>query len=166
MGVNSRVGVVIRDMFGRVIAALYKSLPSQFPVDWTNLYALEQGIMLAQEMELSQVIFELDALLAIHAIHQGITGGEVGHLVEGILQAKASFSCYSFNHLKRDYNRIAHKLAQFAKINHCTQVWKGVSPPFVSHLILSDLEPPNLYPCWWLSVIASVFGSGELDNDL
>lgn len=36
-------------------------------------------------MELSQVIFESDALLAIHDIHQGITGGEAGHLVEGIL---------------------------------------------------------------------------------
>ena len=62
MGVNSGVGVVIRDEFGRVIAALCKSLISQFPAAWTELYALEQGILLAQEMELSHVIFESNAL--------------------------------------------------------------------------------------------------------
>ena len=95
-------------------------------------------------MELSQVMLESDALSAVHAINQGNTEGETGHLVEGILQTKASFSCCSFLHLKRDYNRVAHEPAQFAKINHCTQVWKGVSPPFVSHLILSDLEPFSL----------------------
>ena len=36
---------------------------------------------------------------------------------------------------------VAHKLAQFAKSNLCSHVWKGVTPPFVSHLIVSDLEP-------------------------
>ncbi|XP_075645195.1 uncharacterized protein LOC142616196 [Castanea sativa] len=124
MGVNSGVGVVIRDESGRVITALYKSLPLQFSANWTELYALEQGILLVQEMELSQVIFKSDALSVIQAINQGIIGSEAGHLVEGILQAKASFSCCFFNHLKIDCNRVAHELAQFAKINHCTQVWK------------------------------------------
>ena len=47
MGVNSGVGVVIRDEFGEVIVALCKSLSSQFPVAWTKLYALKQDILLA-----------------------------------------------------------------------------------------------------------------------
>ena len=47
MGVNSNVRVVIRDEFGRVIVALCKSLLSQFPAAWRELYALEQGILLA-----------------------------------------------------------------------------------------------------------------------
>ena len=66
--------------------------------------------------------------------------GEASHLVEGILQTKALFSCCSFSYLKRDYNMVAHKLAQFAKSNLCSHVWKGVTPPFVSHLIVSNLE--------------------------
>ncbi|XP_075645163.1 uncharacterized protein LOC142616183 [Castanea sativa] len=116
MGMNSGVGVVIRDESGRVITTLCKSLPSQFPANWTELYALEQGILLAQEMGLSQVIFKSDALSVIQVINQGIIGSEAGHLVEGILQAKASFSSYSFNHLKMDCNRVVHELAKAATL--------------------------------------------------
>lgn len=85
MGVDSGVGVVIRDKSGRVIAALCKFLPLQFLANWMELYALEQGILLAPEMELSQVIFETNALSIIQAINQGIIGSEAGYLVEGIL---------------------------------------------------------------------------------
>ena len=138
---SSGVGVVIRDGSSMVIAALSKLLPSNFPAEWTELFAIEQGLMLAQEMDLPQVMIESDALLTILAINQGNIGGEGGHLVEGILQAKALFSCCSCAYLKRDYNMVAHELAQFAKTNHCSLVWKGVTPPFVSHLVVFDLEP-------------------------
>ena len=37
----SGVGVIIRDEFGSVIAALCKALPSHFSVEWTEFIALE-----------------------------------------------------------------------------------------------------------------------------
>ncbi|KAL0009243.1 hypothetical protein SO802_010745 [Lithocarpus litseifolius] len=94
-----------------------------------------KGVLLAQEMELSNVIFEINALSIIQATSQDISGSEMGHLIQGIQLAKASFNCCSFHQLKRDYNRVAHELAQFAKCNHANQTWKGVSPLFVAHLI-------------------------------
>ena len=101
---------------------------------------MEQGVLLAQEMELSNVIFEPNVLLVIQAITQDLSGSEIGHLVQGIQFAKPSFNSCSFHHLKKDYNRVAHELARFAKCNHASQTWKGVSPPFVAHLIQSDLS--------------------------
>ena len=53
----SDVGVIIRDESGGVIAALSKALPSHFPAEWTEFIALEQGILLAQELNLTHVIF-------------------------------------------------------------------------------------------------------------
>ncbi|KAL0009904.1 hypothetical protein SO802_005012 [Lithocarpus litseifolius] len=53
-GVSLGVGVVIRDGSGMVIAAFSKLLPSNFPAEWMELYAIEQGLLLAQEMELPQ----------------------------------------------------------------------------------------------------------------
>ena len=129
-GGSSGVGVVIRDGSGMVIAALSKLLPSNFPTEWTELFAIEQGLLLAQEMDLPQVMMESDALSATLAINHGNIGGEAGHLVEGILWARALFSCCSFVYLKRDYNMVAHELAQFTKTNHYSHVWKGVTPPF------------------------------------
>ena len=132
--------MVIRDEEGRVVAALSKMLPLHYPAECTELFAMEQGLLLAQEMELSNVIFKTDALSVIQAISQDLSGSEMGHLIQGIQLAKASFNSCSFHHLKRDNNRVAHKLAQFAKCNHASQTWKGVSPPFVAHLIQSDLS--------------------------
>lgn len=140
-GVCSRVGAVIRDGTGTVIAALSKLLPANFPAEWMELYVIKQGLLLVQEMELPQVMMESDALATILAINQGNSGGEAGHLVEGTLRAKAFFSSCSFANLKKDFNKVAHELAQFAKVNLCTQVWKGVTTPFVSHLVVSNLEP-------------------------
>ena len=57
----SGVGVIVRNEFGGVIATLSKALPSHFPAEWTEFIALEQGILLAQELNLTHVIFEFDA---------------------------------------------------------------------------------------------------------
>ncbi|XP_075644404.1 uncharacterized protein LOC142615551 [Castanea sativa] len=136
---TSGVGVIIHDDSGSVIAALSKALPLQYPAAWTELFAMEQGVLLAQEMTLSKVIFESDAISVIQAISQDLFGSETGHLVQGIQLAKSSFLRCSFRHVKRDCNRAAHELAQLAKNSHASNVWKGVTPPFLVHLIQSGL---------------------------
>ena len=40
--------------------------------------------------------------------------------------------------MKREYNRIAHELAQYARQKEKSQVWKGVCPPMVIHVIQED----------------------------
>lgn len=135
----SGVGVIIRDEMGGVVAALCKALPLHYPTDWTELFAMEQGVLLAQEMNLSNVIFEFDAISVIRAVSQALNGGLMGHLIQGIQLARSSFSCCSFQHVKRDCNRAAHKLTQFAKCNHVSNLWKGVIPPILVHLIQSGL---------------------------
>ncbi|XP_030965775.1 uncharacterized protein LOC115986680 [Quercus lobata] len=99
-------------------------LPSHYLPERTELFAMQQGVLLAQEMELSNVIFETDALSVIQAISHDLSGSEMGHLIQGIQLAKASFNSCSFHHLERDY-RVAHELAQFDKCNHANQTWEG-----------------------------------------
>ena len=38
---NSGVGVVIHDEEGRVVVAQSKMLPSHYPAEWTELFAME-----------------------------------------------------------------------------------------------------------------------------
>ena len=132
------MGVIICDDGERVVVALSKALPLHYPAIWTELFAMEQGVLLAQEMTLSKVIFELDAILVIQGISQDFRGSETSHLIQGIQLAK-SFLNLSFRHVKMDYNRATYELAQFAKCNHVSNVWKGVTPPFLDHLIQSGL---------------------------
>ena len=60
--------MVIRDEERRVLAALSKMLPSHYHAEWTELFAMEQGVLLAHEMELSSVIFKTDALSVIQVV--------------------------------------------------------------------------------------------------
>ena len=62
------VGVIIRDVEGGVVAALRKALPMHYPAEWTELFAMEQGVLLAREMAIQLAIFESDASFFIQAI--------------------------------------------------------------------------------------------------
>nr|POF08916.1 hypothetical protein CFP56_22791 [Quercus suber] len=68
-------------------------------------------------MGLSKVFFESDALSIIQAINEGNVSGEFGHIIQIIEDLVSSFSWCTFQHLKRDGNRVAHDLAKEARIN-------------------------------------------------
>ena len=137
---TSGMGAIVHNNEGKVVAALCKALPSVYLAEWTELFALEQGIFLAQQMAISKVIFESDAALAIQAISQGSCGGEIGHLIQGILEAKSFFTDCSFRHVNRAFNGAAHELAQYAKWNNASHVWKDVFPLFLNSLFHSVLS--------------------------
>ena len=137
---TSGVGAIVRNSDGKVVAALCKALPSIYPAAWTEIFALEQGIFLAQQMAISKVIFESDAALAVQAVSQGSCDGEIGHIIHGILEAKSFFSDCSFRHMNRAFNGATHKLAQFANWNSASHVWKDDFPLFLNSFSHSALS--------------------------
>ncbi|KAK9983319.1 hypothetical protein SO802_032844 [Lithocarpus litseifolius] len=81
----SSVGMVIRDCNGQVVAALCKPLQASYSAELTEVIALKQGVLLAQELQLPRVIFESDSLAAIQAINDRAMGNNFGHLIQGFL---------------------------------------------------------------------------------
>lgn len=77
-GGSSYIGVIIRDCTSATIGALSKALPSSFPAEVTEAYALHQGIQFALEMQINQAIFESDALSIILALSSSEVGGRDG----------------------------------------------------------------------------------------
>ncbi|XP_065635987.1 uncharacterized protein LOC136070235 [Quercus suber] len=137
-GRNCSIGVIIRDYLGYVVAALSKYLPGCFAADQVEALALEQGILLAQEMHLPRVILESDALAVVQALNDNSTGSELGHILQGILLVCDSFEFYIFKHVSREFNVIVHELAQLAWRKEATCLWNGVSPPAISLLVHND----------------------------
>lgn len=88
---SSSVRVVIRDSNGQVVAAFCKSLQTYYSAEITEIIALEQGVLLAQELQLPRVLFESDSIIAIQAVNEKILGGTFGHFIQVILQACDSF---------------------------------------------------------------------------
>ncbi|XP_075649649.1 uncharacterized protein LOC142620109 [Castanea sativa] len=134
-GNPSSIEVIIKDNRGETIAALRMPLNGQYPSLETEVIALEKGVLLAKEMELQQIMLETDALTVVQSLLIGNKEGDLEHLLQGISDTLNPFSSWQIKHLKRDCNRVAHELAQLAKFTGTKQVWKGVSPPTVQHLI-------------------------------
>ena len=89
-------------------------------------------------MGLQHILLETDALTVAQSLAAGDKGGSLSHFIQGISENLRSFSVWQINHLRRDCNKVAHELAQFAKRSSTNQVWKGVSPPMVQHLLQLD----------------------------
>ena len=136
---KSNVSVVINDSKGQLVVALSKHLQAHYPTELVEVLAMEQGVLLAQEMHLSQVIFKADALSVIQAFNNNSTGNEFGHIIQEIQKARHSFARCFFKHVCRDFNKVAHDLTQFARRSESTHLWKCVTPPFVLPLIQADL---------------------------
>ena len=134
-GRPSNVGVIIRNSKGEPIAALSKILKGQYLSLETEIVALEKGILLAKELELSQVIFKSNALTIVQDIQTEETNGSLGHLYQGISVLLKSFRSWKICHLKREHNKVAHELAHYARCYGTNQVWKGCAPPIIQHLI-------------------------------
>ena len=131
---NSSIGVIIRDSHDTAIVALNKVLPAPYTVEVTKALALLHGALFALEMEASYAIFESDALSLSQSINSGVVGGEIGHILQNIKSIAFSFSWCSFQHLKREGNRVAHELAKNARVTSVSQIWKGVNPLLIKEL--------------------------------
>ncbi|XP_050258983.1 uncharacterized protein LOC126703977 [Quercus robur] len=135
-GGNSYIGVVIRDSY---IGALSLVLPSCFPTETIEAYALLHGVLFASEMQIDQAFFESDALSIILSLSSRVAGNDFSHILEDIRVASSTFSHCSFHHLKRDGNRAAHTLAKEAKSSGQSKIWKGILPPCILNILRDDL---------------------------
>ena len=138
VGVLSSIGVIIRDCRGQAAAALCRVLPSCFTVDETEALAVEAGILLARELDLQQIIIESNSLAVVQRISSKDYSGGFGHIVNGIVNLLDGFASWQIRHVKRDFNRVAHELAKFARCNNVSHLWRGVSPPIVRTLMHLD----------------------------
>ncbi|XP_050277978.1 uncharacterized protein LOC126719474 [Quercus robur] len=137
---SSSVGVIIRDCKGQTVAAFCKPLQSHYTADLVEVFAMEQGILLAQELQLSKVLFESDARSVINAINESAFGIPHRHIIQDISHAHQSFVFCSFRHFNRAFNGAAHKLAQFARCNRTVHLWKGVTPSFLDPIVQADMQ--------------------------
>ena len=76
---------------------------------------MDHGILLAHELQLTQIIVESDSLNAIQAINEGAMGSNMVHIIQGIIQVSVSFKSCLFKHINRSFNSMAHELAQHAR---------------------------------------------------
>ena len=79
-----------------------------------------------------------DSVVVVEVINANNCNGDIGPVIQGTLELLRHFRSWKVRHLKRDYNKAAHDLAQVAKANGTSQQWKGMELPMIQQILLVD----------------------------
>ncbi|GMY05786.1 hypothetical protein FCV25MIE_01025 [Fagus crenata] len=133
------IGVIVRDSAGNPVAALSKRLACRpSPAIIEALAALE-AVKFAKYLGLSEVEFEGDASVIIAALEDSSDNlTPYGNIISDTKVEVGSLQWFSFSHVNRKANEVAHVLARKAKDIVDSFIWTQFMPPDVIHVLLKD----------------------------
>ena len=112
--------------------------------DIAEALAARHAVKVAVEAGLRNVVLESDCLKLISHLSKGVTENNgFDFVVKDILFLGSLCVSLSFNHVRRDGNRVAHKLAQMSKEFREMRVWIEDAPTEVWAFVNSDLISMN-----------------------
>ena len=106
------LGVVISNFEGQVMAVLSEKIQKPHLVLSVGLLVARRVITFCIEMGFQNSIFEGDSEFIINSLWgKGSVNSQDGHIVQDILSYANSLQSFSFSHVNRQGNAIAHALA-------------------------------------------------------
>ena len=132
---KSGVGVVIRDGNGMVLASMAKQIPQLYTALEVEAMAASTALSFATQLGFHRGILESDSLVLVSALIKNSTYLST----DGLLLDDIRFYT-SFFGIKREGNKVAHKLAKHALCISDFLVWmEDVLPPIRS-VVQDDMD--------------------------
>ena len=136
------LGVVIRNSKGQVMVALFEKIKKPPSVMALELLAARRAAILVSEIGFQQSCFKGDLEVVVKSLGGcGMEKFVVGHILKDTLSYVSLLKNYSFSHVNRQGNVVAHALAQRARLSFPVQVWMESVPPDLDAVILADFKP-------------------------
>ncbi|KAL0017269.1 hypothetical protein SO802_004338 [Lithocarpus litseifolius] len=136
------LGVVIRNSEGQVMVALSEKIKKPPSVVALELLAARRAAALVSETGFQQSCFKGDLEVVVKALcGSGLEKSAVGHILKDTLSTVSLLQSFSFSHVNRQGNAVAHALAQRARLSFPLQVWMESVPLDLNAVILVDLKP-------------------------
>lgn len=130
----------MRDTAGEIMGATCMLME----VDEAEACAARHALKIDMESGLRNVVLESDCLKLISQLkHKTRDDTSFGNIVDDILWLGSFYSSISFNHVRREGNRVAHTLAQSSKEYGCMRVWIEEVPPEAISFVFSDVALMN-----------------------
>ena len=138
---DAGIGVVIRNCKGELMAALSEKIQKPQSVVALEMLAARRAALFACECGFQQLSFEGDYELVIKALKHGeMQQSSVGHILKDTMSYVSSFQSYSFFHMGRQGNSVAHALAQRARLSFPIVVWMESVSPDIMSFVMSDIS--------------------------
>ena len=111
------------------MAALSQQIPLPISVEMVEVLAARRALWFGRELDFHSVVVEGDSKIIINSINGNtMDHSEFGHILHDIKFLCSFFSCISFQHVRRQGNGLAHKLARRA-LSNPLDVWMESVPP-------------------------------------
>ena len=135
------MGMVVRDWEGNVLAAMSKRIPAPLATLEAEAKSMETAVLFAWEMGFREVVCETDSL-GLFQMLAGTTEAPtcIETIVTSILLLTQNFRFISFTHVKRQGNKPAHLLAQFARHIGDFVVWLEETPSQIELACAQDVS--------------------------
>ena len=109
---------MVRDLGGLVVAAMAKKISKPHSVECLEALAARHAMIFAKEIGLQQSHFEGDSETVIKGLlERSMQSSSIRHLLRDILFHVSSMQSFSFTHVVRQSNAVAHALAQRARLS-------------------------------------------------
>ena len=107
--------------------------------------AFKEGVMLARDLGLNQVVLEGDAQVVTNALlGKCLPPTSIRNIVAGAKQWKQMVQVWKANHVRRTGNVAAHLMARNAKLVSDYVVWVEDTPPIIQSQVIRDVLLLNL----------------------
>jgi hypothetical protein len=127
-------GVIIRDDRGAVILSAWGVIH--------EFFACREGVKLAARWSPQPAIVESDCLTTVKYLQSPSTQRSLSaFILAETLQAAEGLPSIRFQHVGRDKNRVAHELAQLARMLSHSAVWNIRVPVCVEQIVAQDCNP-------------------------
>jgi hypothetical protein len=133
------LGAIFRDNEGQILASTTWEMPGFNDPATAEACALYFTTRLAVECCFTRVEFECDSSIVVKGVneHDASPINFLGNFLQGIWNARQSFSFCSFSHVHRKANKVAHELASLAH-NTLDCIWIEETHPTIVPFVLMD----------------------------
>ena len=132
-------GAVARNHKGQFIAACNSKIEYVHDALSAEVYALKQGLQLAESLGCNRVIINSDNHDVVVTMKEGGNSqGVAAAIFDDCYYMAKELVSVRYEHSSRDTNQVAHELAQMAKYSD-HKVWLENPPPEIVPLLINDV---------------------------
>ncbi|KAK2652460.1 hypothetical protein Ddye_012316 [Dipteronia dyeriana] len=145
-----RIGIIIRDSAGHVMASSSQSLRSILSPQSAKVVAILRGLQLARDSGLWPCSIESDALSVVNLINLKVVPcAEIGLVIQDILSLVDKLYICEVSFVQRDANMATHWLAKFGLSSVSDLVWLENVPSCMSPFVLGNCPDPFVTFCFY-----------------